>query len=239
MQLLVSVRNAEEARAAVAGGASIIDAKDPGTGALGAVSRSVLREIQNAVPPENPVSAALGDVRTPVELDQVLGLLPEGLAFIKLGFHGISDASLVESLLADAVRRIAPRPNAPRVIAVAYADWRDTGGLTPEFFPGIITRAGAHGLLIDTALKNGRTLSVHLPADDLVALGKTLARLGLTYALGGSLTPSDIPLAQVAGADIIGVRGAVTTGSRTDPIDTERVAAFADALRRSGSPSLL
>ena len=39
MRLLVSVRSAEEAAAAVMGGADIVDAKEPALGSLGPVSR--------------------------------------------------------------------------------------------------------------------------------------------------------------------------------------------------------
>ena len=49
MRLLVSVRSEEEARAALAGGADIIDAKEPSRGALGAVEIGVLREIVSVV----------------------------------------------------------------------------------------------------------------------------------------------------------------------------------------------
>ena len=45
MRLLVSVASATEASAALAGGADVIDAKNPLAGALGAVSVGVLREI--------------------------------------------------------------------------------------------------------------------------------------------------------------------------------------------------
>ena len=48
MHLLVSVRNAEEAAAALAGGADVIDAKDPAAGALGPVPVQVFREIRTA-----------------------------------------------------------------------------------------------------------------------------------------------------------------------------------------------
>ncbi len=61
MRLLVSVKNAEEAMAALAGGADLIDAKDPAAGALGAVSLDVLRDIHSTVAGLRPVSAALGD----------------------------------------------------------------------------------------------------------------------------------------------------------------------------------
>ena len=45
MQLLVSVTDAIEAAAALDGGADIIDAKDPASGALGAVTVDVFRDI--------------------------------------------------------------------------------------------------------------------------------------------------------------------------------------------------
>ena len=51
---------AAEAAAALAGGADIIDAKNPLAGALGAVSETTLREIAAAVAGWRPVTAALG-----------------------------------------------------------------------------------------------------------------------------------------------------------------------------------
>src|SRR5205823_6162635 len=58
MRLLVSVRGSVEARAAVAGGADVIDAKDPARGPLGAVRRDRLAAIRLAVGAARPVSAA-------------------------------------------------------------------------------------------------------------------------------------------------------------------------------------
>src|SRR5437764_823524 len=49
MRLLVSVRGPVEARAALAGGADVIDAKDPARGALGAVSAERLAAIRRTV----------------------------------------------------------------------------------------------------------------------------------------------------------------------------------------------
>ena len=61
MRLLVSVVSATEARRALAGGADIIDVKDPAEGALGAPSPRVLSEVVAAVGAAAPVSVALGD----------------------------------------------------------------------------------------------------------------------------------------------------------------------------------
>jgi uncharacterized protein (UPF0264 family) len=62
MRLLVSVVSAGEARLALAGGADIIDVKDPGEGALGAPAPDVLTEVVRVVGSAAPVSVALGDM---------------------------------------------------------------------------------------------------------------------------------------------------------------------------------
>ena len=45
MRLLVSVVSAEEARSALAGGADIVDVKDPGEGSLGAPAPGALSDV--------------------------------------------------------------------------------------------------------------------------------------------------------------------------------------------------
>jgi len=74
MRLLVSVRDVRDARAAVRGGADIVDAKDPRRGALGPVTPSTLARIRAAVPPGIPVSAALGDAEAEREVTRAARL---------------------------------------------------------------------------------------------------------------------------------------------------------------------
>ena len=64
MRLLVSVRAAAEVAPALAGGAAIVDAKEPARGSLGAVRPEVLRQIASLVPATVPLSVALGDFTT-------------------------------------------------------------------------------------------------------------------------------------------------------------------------------
>jgi len=59
--LLVSVRSVEEVSAALAGGADIIDAKEPARGSLGRVTPAVLSAIAARTPASVPLSVALGD----------------------------------------------------------------------------------------------------------------------------------------------------------------------------------
>jgi uncharacterized protein (UPF0264 family) len=237
VRLLVSVRDAEEATAALAGGADIVDAKDPAEGALGPVLPAVLAAIHAALPDGIPLSAALGDVASTDDVAGALGRLELPLAFVKVGFRAISGAGAVEQLLANAVRRAERLPDRPAIIAVAYADWRRVGSLPPAAFPDRIGAAGAAGLLVDTFHKDGPALPDLLTPDDLMGLGAELEELGLSYALGGSLGRGDVPLVRAAGAGILGVRGAVCVGGRTGRVDLELVRALAVAVGRgAGEP---
>src|SRR5688572_21629939 len=92
MRLLVSVATAADARAAVEGGADIVDAKDAGAGALGAVSLDRLREIGDAVAGARLLTAALGDASDDgaVERD-VRAYAGAGAALVKIGLLGTTD----------------------------------------------------------------------------------------------------------------------------------------------------
>ena len=59
MKLLISVRDAGEALDALAGGADIIDAKEPALGPLAPVSAAALQSISAALPPATPLSVGL------------------------------------------------------------------------------------------------------------------------------------------------------------------------------------
>src|SRR5207302_6104293 len=105
MRLLVSVRGSVEARAAVAGGADVIDAKDPARGPLGPVRRDRLAAIRRAVGAARPVSAALGDAGDAAMVAAAASAAAAaGVAFVKLGFGGVTSDAPARSL-ARAARR--------------------------------------------------------------------------------------------------------------------------------------
>jgi uncharacterized protein (UPF0264 family) len=230
VRLLVSVRNAAEARTAVLGGADIVDAKEPRAGALGAVAPEVLAAIHAAVPPRAPLSAALGDVATRSELDQALDGARVPLAFVKLGFAGLDDVQRIGDALGHAVRRAESLPGRPAVMLVAYADWRTAGGPSPFEALALLHAAGAAGLLVDTAAKTGLRLPHLLDPQALSRLGAELRAGGLLYALAGSLRSADFAMACTAGADVVGVRGAACIGGRDGRVDAGLVRGLRGAL---------
>ncbi len=168
MQLLVSVMSAAEASAALAGGADVIDAKDPRRGALGAVSPEALRQIRAAVDDGRLVTAALGDADDEATIERdARAFTAAGAALVKVGFAGVTDAGRIRALTAAAVRG-ADAGNGG-VVAVAYADAVHAASLAPGALADVAARAGAAGLLIDTAEKGGAGLRALVPQRVLAA----------------------------------------------------------------------
>ena len=231
VQLLVSVSDAEEAAAAVAGGADIVDAKDPHAGALGPVQPPVLRGIRRAVAAPLRMSAALGDKPSPEFLrGAILAAKGLGLSYVKLGFAGVCDARQIAGLLTLAVEMAGRENGAPGIVAVAYADWRGAGGPEPARLIDVAVEASAAAVLLDTAIKDGHSI-LHLLAETELAsmIGRT-RESGMLCALAGGLHREDVPVAAALGPDIIGVRGAACVGGRRGRIRSDRVASLRAAL---------
>jgi (5-formylfuran-3-yl)methyl phosphate synthase len=238
MQLLVSVADASEARAALAGGADVIDAKDPRRGALGSVRPDVLAAIRSTVGARRPVSAALGDTGSAADVGRLAraaaGL---GVTFVKVGCRGVETVARAGRLAA-AARRAAGE--GVRVVLVAYADWRRAASLAPERVAAAAAERGAAGVLLDTAFKEAGLFEL-LTRD---AIGDWVAQAhaaGLFACLAGSLRGGDFATVRALGADFVGVRGAACVGGegggRTGRVSRARVAALS-ALARAASPPL-
>ena len=225
MRLLVSVASAAEAAAALAGGADVIDAKDARAGALGAVSTGVLREIHAAVGGARMVSAALGDAADEAAIEcAAREFAGAGAVLVKVGFAGIVSAGRVGDLIAAAVRGAeAGSDGNGGVVAVAYADADRAASLAPATLLQAAARAGAYGVLLDTADKNGPGLPGLVAPGALAAWVAQAHEAGLLVALAGKLTADDLPYVRDAGADIVGVRGAACEGGRTGRVTVDRV----------------
>src|SRR5690606_3774048 len=88
-RLLVSVRSEAEAVAAVAGGADIIDVKDPDRGSLGCPDAGIVEAIgaTNGSSIDFPLTVALGECREWNEGGEFQ--LPERVSLAKLGLSGL------------------------------------------------------------------------------------------------------------------------------------------------------
>jgi (5-formylfuran-3-yl)methyl phosphate synthase len=242
LQLLISVRSADEVAAALEGGADIIDAKDPERGSLGAVSPTELARISASVPSHNPLSVALGDVSS---VDEVRAALDElqlgarsGVVYLKFGFAGVRSATRVATLIVSACRLSSGISSLLRVVPVAYADADQANTVAPAVVSQLARGSGAAGVLLDTWLKDGRRLTHWF---DLAALHSWIEGVrdgGLLAALAGALGQGDIGGLRELGPDIIGIRGAACDGGRAGHVSAARVAQLRQTLDEPRQTSL-
>jgi len=234
MRLLVSVAHATDAAAALAGGADLIDAKDPTGGALAAVTPDTFAAIVAAIAGARPVTAALGNAIDEDTVERAARDFGQaGARFVKIGFAGIASGDRVGVLAKAAVRGArAGSSGQCGVVAVAFADADRAVGLAPFALVAEAARAGAEGLLLDTADKSGPGLRDLMEAAALAAFVSSVREAGLFVALAGRLTAGDLPFVRDAGADIAGVRGAACDGGRGGQVSAERVRQLQQSFKR-------
>jgi len=228
LRLLVSVRDLGEVKAALDGGADIIDAKEPGRGALGPVDPDRLRAIDDGVPDDVPLSLALGDARTAAKVAARIAILQlrrrRAPVFLKLGISPGVTGNLTR-VLATAVEATRSHPVNPRLIVVEYADSKSPPDSSNEILE-TAAEVGAAGVLIDTATKDGRTLFAWWTEARLGTWIEAARARRLGTAVAGSLGASDLPRVAGLGPDIVGVRGAACLGGRTGTVQADRVRAL-------------
>lgn len=233
-RLLVSIVAADEIAAALAGGADIVDVKNPAEGALGAPAPALLREARGRVGAPHELSVALGDAP---HLPGTLAFAAAGAAacgadYVKVGLRGSDEPeSALEMLraLASAVGTTT------RVVAVTYADG---GGLAPLELPRVAAAAGIHGVMLDTLEKHGTSTFASLGAAAVAAFVQEARERGLATALAGSLGSEGLARASRLGVDFAGVRGAACDGGRDGVVSATRVRALRTALDLSSAESL-
>jgi (5-formylfuran-3-yl)methyl phosphate synthase len=230
-QLLVSVRDATEAEAAVAGGAGLVDVKEPTRGPLGRADAATIAAVIRAVRGRAPVSAALGELRD-CPLAGLAADLPMGLSFVKWGLSELAGATWPRLLLN--ARYYVPI----RAVAVAYADAARIHAPSPaavvDFARRYARRSRVRAVLFDTFHKDGSTLLDWLPLDDLTALVTACRRSGVTVALAGSLTATTIGRLRDLRPDWFAVRGAACDGGRDGGVCEHRVRELATLVRSFG-----
>jgi (5-formylfuran-3-yl)methyl phosphate synthase len=227
-QLLVSVRSADEARAALAGGASIIDVKEPDHGSLGLAPWTVWRDVHTAVSTAAPISVALGEL--PDWLAPDCPVPPShawpGISFCKLGLAG-TDVRWQGGWRA--VRSRLDHESGPPWIAVIYADWQGARAPEPDcILEEVISCDHIVGVLVDTWDK---TRAIELD-ERWVSHSARVRQAGKLVAMAGGLDCRSIATLGRIAPDIVAVRGAACVdGNRRSAIDSGRVAELSPIVR--------
>ena len=213
-RLMVSVRNAEEAEIALAGGAEMIDIKEPTRGALGAANVPTVRSILDRVDGRCPVSVALGELSTGlIDIGDVAGI-----AYAKVGLAGMRFQSDWEARLASAFQDL---PNETHAVAVNYVDV-DHAPSSWELL-AFARSVGCGTLLFDTYVKDGRSLFESIDDAGLAEIITAASRSNVKSVLAGALTADLVPRAARFRPLAVAVRSAACGPSRDSLVERSNV----------------
>jgi dihydroneopterin aldolase len=212
---LASVTGPAEAAIALAGGADIIDLKDPSHGALAALPPAEVRKTIAAVSGRAKVSAVTGD--PPMRPEALIAAITPYAAldcdFLKVGLAP-------DPAILDCVRALAPIAAKTRLVGVLFAD------LAPDF--GLLVhlrQAGFHGAMLDTARKGAGRLTTHVAAEQLSRFVARCGELELLSGLAGGLEAPDVPRLLPLRPGVLGFRGALCgKAGRSGALDPQSVA---------------
>jgi uncharacterized protein (UPF0264 family) len=222
IRFLASVRSEDEARLALAGGADIIDCKEPAAGALGALPHHVVADIRRALPAYVPVSATVGDLPCePAALcDAAREMANTRVDYVKVGIFSGGDARAAIAALG----RLDLQ--ASRLVAVLFADDAPNLALIED-----LAAARFAGVLLDTAHKDSGSILDHMTPPQLAQFVAAARARGLFAGIAGSLRLEHVASLRALTPDIMGFRGALCAGSqRKGALDLLAVKAIARAL---------
>jgi uncharacterized protein (UPF0264 family) len=234
--LLVSVRDAAEALAALAGGAHVIDVKEPNRGSLGAADPETIAAVIRAVEGRVPVTAAAGEMIDLVKTTQ--SPLPHGVALFKIGLARCGTLPDWPSRWSETIKSLWPNPDASsHAVAVAYADWQSAQAPKPSDVLHAAIDIGCPVLLVDTCDKSAGALFDHWPIQQLAAFVESVQSHGLRIVLAGSLAGAPISVAARLRPDLVAVRAAACEFGRGGTVSKDRVTGLLRTL--AAAPDLL
>src|SRR4030066_1139496 len=122
MKVLISIVDEEKAVEAIAGGADIIDVKNPMEGALGANFPWVIKRIRQITPENIEVSCTLGEVpNLPGSMSlAALGAATTGVDYIKAGLYGLKTPEDAVYLMRNVVKAAKDFNPSIKVVVSGY-----------------------------------------------------------------------------------------------------------------------
>jgi (5-formylfuran-3-yl)methyl phosphate synthase len=230
MKVLISPKDEFEAREAVNGGADIIDVKNPAEGSLGANFPFVIKRIREIVPDSIEVSATIGDFpHLPGSASlAALGAAVAGANYVKVGLKGSKTRDDAIFLMENVARTVKEYDTQKKVVLAGYADFQRASTLDPLLLPEIAHSAGCDVVMVDTFVKDGRSLFDFMDEAACAQFVSEGHRRKLDVALAGSIKLREIPAIKHTGTDIVGIRGAAcSSGDRlAGTIQAENVRAL-------------
>lgn len=213
-QLLISVKNVEEALVARYADVDLIDLKDPNVGALGALNVHIVQNIIETLEGDAVVSATVGEghesvpaLVTDIKRYANLGVDVIKIAAGNLFSHGDFVAEM-QKLTAQGVR----------LVAVFFADEAPRFNLLPT-----LVQCGFYGAMLDTKYKKSALMSA-LPEEQLKHFLQLCEQQHLVSGLAGSVNVEHMNALLALKPTFIGFRGGVCeAGDRVTALSQKKV----------------
>jgi uncharacterized protein (UPF0264 family) len=213
---LASVQSVAEAQALLTELPDILDMKNPSQGALGALPVSTVSEIVDLIDGRCQTSATIGDLAMDANVigPAIIAMANSGVDYVKMGlFPDVDIEDCIQQL------NVTIKPLKTPVIAVLFADKP-----VSETVYSLLAESGFKGIMVDTAIKNGKHLLAHQSLGQLSLFVEKIKGLHLMCGLAGSLRVDDIATLAALKADYLGFRSALCDQQqRTLSIDIKRV----------------
>ena len=237
MKLLISPVSLEEAASIIEAGADIVDIKNVNEGSLGAQFPWITSEVVQFIHERGNgilASATLGDLpyKPGTAALAAHGAACCGVDYIKAGLYGLDTYEQALDMMVAVRQAVRMVSDDIFVVAAGYADYRRFGGIDTWNLIRAAKDARCDVVMVDTAIKDGKTLFDALSLTELESFVTSAKGAGLLVALAGSIKAHHADLLRQLQPDIIGVRGAVCGGpDRRSRITVEKTVAFIDAMR--------
>ncbi|QDV26221.1 (5-formylfuran-3-yl)methyl phosphate synthase [Aureliella helgolandensis] len=209
-RLLVSVRDASEARMARRAGVDWIDLKNPDSGSLGAPELATSQAVAQELADFPCRSIALGEL---ADLDLAASHssanvreMAEGFPIAKVGLARLGQSTAWQTAFRALARLLTPET---ALVPVIYADYQACDSPSPKAVLELIAEIQAPYLLIDTFHKAGQTVFDSLGRSELLEIVQQASASDCHTVLAGSLQTPDHATYQMLSISAVAVRGAV------------------------------
>jgi len=225
-ELLISVRNAEEAQTILdtVPELAILDIKEPRLGALSASSPKTWRQVALIDRGSTSLSVALGELS---EYNLATSnQIPDNTRYAKIGLSRQAGKNWVDQWM----RIASSLPNNTDLVGVIYADHLSANSPTANCIVDTLLARDCRTFLIDTFDKSLGNLLHHLSCETLTDLNYHIEQQGGVLVLAGSITSTILADILQTGAKYIGIRGAVCEGDRKNQLSRTATMSFLSSL---------
>lgn len=214
-KFVVSVKNAEEAKAVIEnseGLVDVIDVKNPEESTLGAAYPWVAEEVKEVVKGRAKTAISIGDLdsRQGFASLKAYAAAALGFDFITASFFRIKTREQVAILEEKIKEAIALANKKTKIIAACYADYERANAI--DFFSVASSVKHASMILLDTYIKDGKNLFDFASEDELLKLKNLCKKRKIKLIIAGSLREKHLERALSIGSDYIGFRGILCEG---------------------------